>query len=159
MGGAGEEARVTALHTTSTRLAATNRLLRDVAAIQRHAEDLCPGDSHINDAASEFSLDEPESSYAVRAEPAAGSPRVPATGPRAAAYAPESVRPELQAAPMGNLAESSTAAGHHSTQSAQRHQSHVAAVGPPESPLPAMMSELQQALSASVSSNGMLPRT
>ncbi len=68
-GDAGEEARSAALATTSARLSSTNALLRDVAAIQRHTEDLCPGERHISDVMSEYSLDEPESSHAVHAVP------------------------------------------------------------------------------------------
>ena len=60
--GAGEEARSAALQVTTARLASTNSLLRDVAAIQRHAEQLCPGQHPLTDVMSDFSLDEPESS-------------------------------------------------------------------------------------------------
>ena len=52
---------------TTARLASTDTLLRSVAAIQRHAEQLCPGELHISDVMSEFSLDEPESSHAGHA--------------------------------------------------------------------------------------------
>ncbi|KAL3150332.1 hypothetical protein ABBQ32_000177 [Trebouxia sp. C0010 RCD-2024] len=64
----GEDARSAALQVTITRLTSTNTLLRNVAAIQRHAEQLCPGQHPISDVMSEFSLDEPESSHAVHAE-------------------------------------------------------------------------------------------
>ena len=68
--GAGEEARSAALQVTTARLVCTNSLLREVAIIQRHAEQLCPGQHPISDVMSEFSVDEPEtSSHAVHAEP------------------------------------------------------------------------------------------
>ena len=65
----GEEARSAALQVTTARLASINSLLREVAIIQRHAEQLCPGQHPVSDVMSEFSLDEPESSsHAAHAE-------------------------------------------------------------------------------------------
>lgn len=50
------------MQVATARLASTNSLLHDVAAIQRHAEQLCPGQHPLTDVMSDFSLDEPESS-------------------------------------------------------------------------------------------------
>ena len=64
----GEDASSAALSSISARLTAANSLLHDVAAVQRHAEALCPGEHRISDVMSEYSLDDAESSHAVHAE-------------------------------------------------------------------------------------------
>lgn len=50
------------MQVTTARLASTNSLLRDVAAIQRRADQLCPGHHPPTHVMSHFTLDEPESS-------------------------------------------------------------------------------------------------
>ena len=177
---AGEAARSAALSATSARLTATNTLLHDVATIQRHAEALCPGEHHISDVMSEFSLDEPELSHAVHAalhpevEPSSSTeptaPVLTVVSPISdsnhpllwdqALTEPAANRPDSQAsgragescAPAVEMPESSLPAVGLLEVPAVERQS--PAVGVQESPLPAMMSELHEAMSASVSSAG-----
>ena len=208
----GEEARSAALQVATARLASANSLLHDVAAIQRHAEELCPGQHSVSDVISEFSTEEPECGHAVEAErgldqaessqmasaaaaavdlnnasPCAlkfakaedgevtnpgfvdASPVVPPLLPAASelfeglltsshspakAVSPSSVveadsdNTEPMAASQ-RLAQSPLLA----TEPQLRPAGSVVAAQ--ESPLPSMMSELQQAMAASVSSNGM----
>ncbi|DBA79311.1 TPA: hypothetical protein ACH3X2_007790 [Trebouxia sp. C0005] len=176
----GEAARSAALSATSARLTATNTLLHDVATIQRHAEALCPGEHHISDVMSEFSLDEPELSHAVHAalhpevEPSSSTeptaPVLTVVSPISdsnhpllwdqALTEPAANRPDSQAsgragescAPAVEMPESSLPAVGLLEVPAVERQS--PAVGVQESPLPAMMSELHEAMSASVSSAG-----
>ncbi|DBA78877.1 hypothetical protein WJX77_008617 [Trebouxia sp. C0004] len=156
----GEAARSAALSATSARLTATNALLHDVATIQRHAEALCPGDHHISDVMSEFSLDEPESSHAVHAvlhpevEPSSGTePTAPVlNGVETGTFYPPPVNdvnhPQLwDQALAGPTADSSGS----QVPAVERQWP---AVGVQKSPLPAMMSELHEAMSASISSAG-----
>ena len=184
---AGEAARSAALSATSARLTATNTLLHDVATIQRHAEALCPGEHHISDVMSEFSLDEPESSHAVHAEltpeaePSSGTePTAPVlTGVETEAFYQPPVHdmnpPQVWAQALADLAANSSGsqasgqAGDSCAPAVEMPESPLPAVGllevpaverqwpavgVPESPLPAMMSELHEAMSASVSSAG-----
>lgn len=175
----GEAARSAALRATSARLTATNTLLHDVATIQRHAEALCPGEHHISDVVSEFSLDEPVLGHAVhaelhpKAEPSSGSePTAPAlSGEEAGTFYQPPVKdinhPQLWDQALAEPAADST----DSQANGQAGEScgamempdsslpavgalEVPAVGVQESPLPAMMSELHEAMSASVSSAG-----
>ena len=191
---AGEVARSAALSATSARLTATNTLLHDVATIQRHAEALCPGEHHISDVMSEFSLDEPESSHDVHAEltpeaePSSGTePTAPVlTGVETEAFYQPPVHdmnpPQVWAQALAHLAANSSdsqasgqagescapavempessppAVGELEVPAVERQWPAVErqwpAVGVPESPLPAMMSELHEAMTASVSSAG-----
>ena len=184
---AGEVARSAALSATSARLTATNTLLHDVATIQRHAEALCPGEHHISDVMSEFSLDEPESSHDVHAEltpeaePSSGTePTAPVlTGVETEAFYQPPVHdmnpPQVWAQALAHLAANSSdsqasgQAGESCAPAVEMPESSPPAVGElevpaverqwpavgvPESPLPAMMSELHEAMTASVSSAG-----
>jgi len=184
---AGETARSAALSATSARLTATNTLLHDVATIQRHAEALCPGEHHISDVMSEFSLDEPESSHAVHAElhpeaePSSGTePTAPVlTGVETEAFYQPPVHdinpPQVWAQALADLAADSSGsqasgwAGESCAPAVETPESSLPAVGAlevpaverqwpavgvQESPLPAMMSELHEAMTASISSAG-----
>ena len=177
---AGEAARSAALRATSARLTATNTLLHDVATIQRHAEALCPGEHHISDVMSEFSLDEPVLGHAVhaelhpKAEPSSGSePTAPAlSGEETGTFYQPPVKdinhPQLWDQALAQPAADSTdsqangQAGENCAPAMEMPDSslpavgalEVPAVGVQESPLPAMMSELHEAMSASVSSAG-----
>ena len=158
-----------------------------MATIQHHAEALCPGEHHISDVMSEFSLDEPELSYPVHAESyseaelssgteptapvlpgvdigpfyqppvnevnhpqlwdqALAEPAADSSGSQASGWAGESCAPAME------MPESSLpAVGVLEVPAVERQWP---AVGVQESPLPAMMSELHEAMSASVSSAG-----
>ena len=202
---------------TSARLSSTNKLLCDVAAIQRHAEDLCPRQHSISDVMSEFSIVEPEASHAtpapnvaqvgeaeschaVHAEPAAtevkgvGSSSMPdwacfgsmsttaaqsglnpgSGSPIPVAHIPDfgsllaHTSSQTSAVGVAAALEAGAAAAAAGQRDAEGSVSAAgdgdfpvpavkfpgSAVGPQESPLPAMMSELQEAMSASVSSTG-----
>ena len=184
---AGEAARSAALSATSAQLTATNTLLHDVATIQRHAEALCPGEHHISNVMSEFSLDEPESSHAVHAEltpevePSSGTePTAPVlTGVETEAFYQPPVHdinpPQVWAQALADLAADSSGsqasgqAGESCAPAVEMPESPLPAVGAlevpavkrqwpavgvQESPLPAMMSELHEAMTASISSAG-----
>lgn len=189
---AGEEARSAALQVTTARLTATNRLLKEVAVIQRCAEQLCPGQHPISDVISEFSLDEPECSHAGHAEQDSAFSRHPSLEQMDSTAQAEAVAALLTApltAPPVELAtdeilmpgSSSTAQAwlpHASLAAADSDRVTDARVAPQastdsplpaaapqlgsdrqavaaqESPLPGMMSELQQAMAASFFSNG-----
>lgn len=207
----GEEARSAALQVATARLASTNSLLHDVAAIQRHAEELCPGQHPVSDVISDFSTQEPESSHAVHAERGLNQAESSQMATAAAAVADlnsadpfalkvpkaedggvtmptlKSASPVLQFAPAASgLFEDLLTSSHSPAQAVSAssvvktdadntteapvaservvHSQLLAAepqlrsaglaVAAQESPLPGMMSELQQAMAASVSSNG-----
>ena len=202
-GGAGEEARSAALQVTTARLASINSLLRDVAAIQRHAEQLCPGQHPISDVMSEFSLDEPESSsHAVHAEPDAASSHgasavADTSSQNEQAFETANAQSGITVGRSGNpipigsgaapaelaVSESRPASNHSlpeavASTSADAVSDSEAPVEPEgllegplpavaprasdrlteesqESPLPGIMNELQQAMTASISSTGM----
>ena len=184
---AGEAASSAALRATSARLTATNTLLQDVATIQRHAEALCPGEHHISDVMSEFSLDEPVLGHAVhaelhpKAEPSSGSePTAPAlSGEETGTFYQPPVKDinhpqpwdQALAEPAADSTDSQAngQAGESCAPAMEMPESSLPAVGAlqvpavetqwpavevQESPLPAMMSELHEAMSASVSSAG-----
>ena len=205
MHSAGEEASNSALQATTARLASANSLLCDVAAVQRHAEQLCPGQHPIRNVSSDPLVDEPESSHAVHAERAytdmcrqAVEGTLPAAFHQDASDMPgdfynnptisleewfSNTPPALVSAcpagpadlltgnltsdradanPVADVEFSDTAAeapaagtlSEESPLSAVARGSGPSRAEAQESPLPAMMSELQQAMAASISSHG-----
>ena len=222
----GEDASSAALSSIAARLTAANTLLRDVAAVQRHAEALCPGEHRISDVLSEYSLDDAESSHAVHAEPNPNSaelseaelshaePAIAGVGERqssSSGWAETLLTPAAMAtctaasASTASLLEASEAAAFQNSLDTSSSRSSASgtvqpqpvvtdgeasgleaqpsapaaempecalpgvgspqptaveglppALGPQESPLPAMMSELQEAMTASVCSAGRL---
>lgn len=220
------------MSSVAARLTAANTLLHDVAAVQRHAEALCPGEHRISDGLSEYSLDNAESSHAVHAEPDSNSAELSEAEPSRALHAEPTVAgmggrcssssglaevlltpaalatytagsaataPLLRASeaavfhtsldtsssrssasvivqpqPVVADSEASGLEAQPSAPAAEMRECALPAVGSPEptaveslppalgpqeSPLPAMMSELQEAMTASVCSAGRLATT